>query len=301
MQWSIIIPTYNRPKILERTLEALINQQNVHDLSYEIIIIDDGSTENNESIIHKMRQKTNTSIDYVQQKNQGQGVARNAGIQKSRGKYTLFLGDDIIASPLLLAEHQKTHTEHPEENAACLGYITWYPDIKITTFMRWLEGELTFFGQCKGHQFAFPDLKDKKIANFNYFYTSNISLKTSLIKGYSFDAAFSSYGWEDIDLGYRLEKEKKLALYYNPRAAGYHYHTLNLESFTKRMKMVGYSAKLFNKKHPELKKIPSSWKKFIFSIISSNLFLSIAKRLSNPALYYYSFSKKYFLEGLKQK
>lgn len=171
--------------------------------------------------------------------------------------------------------------------------------MNLTPFMQWLVGDLTFFGRFGGHQFAFNHLKNKTVANFNYFYTSNISFKSALIKKYKFDPDFKSYGWEDIELGYRLEKNENLTLYFNPAAIGYHHHQLELESLKKRMFMIGKSARIFNQKHPELKKVPAFWKQFILRLLALNTSLFMLKKLNNPALYYYALSKKYFLEGLK--
>ena len=73
------------------------------------------------------------------QPNQGQGVARNKGIQEAQGGIILLIGDDIIATPQLLKEHDRTHKNHPEENAACLGFITWHPKLNPTPLMEFME------------------------------------------------------------------------------------------------------------------------------------------------------------------
>jgi GT2 family glycosyltransferase len=121
------------------------------------------------------------------------------------------------------------------------------------------------------------------------------------LKKHPFDSRFSSYGWEDIELGYRLTKKEGLNIYYNPRAVGYHFHPMNEKSLAGRMRMIGKSAHLIHKKYPELKKVPDFKKKLIFKLISNPLAIKIFKKFNWRTLYYYALSKKYFLEGLNMK
>lgn len=87
---SVIIPIYNAEKYIEECLESVINQTLKE---FEIICIDDGSTDRSLEIISKYKQKDKRII-VLQQKNSGSGIARNAGIKKSNGKYISFLDAD---------------------------------------------------------------------------------------------------------------------------------------------------------------------------------------------------------------
>jgi glycosyltransferase involved in cell wall biosynthesis len=304
MELSVIIPTFNRAKILAKTLHALFEQKW---RQFEIIIVDDGSKDETEKIIQNIEIPKDIKVLYFKQKNKGQGIARNLGVKKASGNITLFIGDDIIATPNLVEEHVKIHKEHLQENIAVLGRIEWHPELEITPFMEWVTNGSSILGKYGGHQFAYEKIKGKKEVDFDFFYTSNISLKTSLLKKEPFDENFQSYGWEDIELGYRLSKEKNLKIYYNESALAYHYHPMSEDMLISKMCQIGASAKIIDKKYPELKKYPSLQKRIIFHMLSNPISLmmlnTMKKIFQNKTLgayYYYALSKKYFLQGLKK-
>ena len=87
---SVIIPIYNSEKYLKECLDSLVNQTID---SLEVLIIDDGSTDNS-SLIAKEYCYKNTNFRYYRQDNQGVSVARNLGISKSNGEYIAFLDSD---------------------------------------------------------------------------------------------------------------------------------------------------------------------------------------------------------------
>ncbi len=298
MQLSIIIPTYNRAEILKDCLRRLNNQDFIKN-EFEVIVVDDGSTDNTKEVVKNAQKKSSVEINYLYQKNQGQGVARNYALRYAKGRIIVFIGDDILVLPDFVKQHLNYHRRYRRENEAVLGFIGWDPRLEVTPFMEWLTNGSSVFGRFGGHQFAFEKLQGKKKADFNFFYTSNISLKKSLLKRHPFDSKFSSYGWEDIELGYRLTKKENLILYYNPMAIGYHFHEMDESGFKKRMYAIGKSAHLFHKKYPELKKVPQKWKQIIFSVISSKIVLGILKKFGKNTLYYYALSKKYYLEGIR--
>ncbi len=86
---SVIIPTFNREKFLESTIESVFNQSYKN---IELIVVDDGSTDNTEQIINSM---DNNSILYIKlNKNMGCSFARNIGFHSSKGEYIAFLDSD---------------------------------------------------------------------------------------------------------------------------------------------------------------------------------------------------------------
>lgn len=304
MFFSVVIPTYNRAEILEKTLNALYNQS-LQQIDYEVIVVNDGSKDKTPSIAAKFSRKYR-NFHYLKQANQGQGIARNNGIKKAKGKVIVLIGDDIIPTPDFLYEHQKFHYLYPEENSAVLGFTAWHPELKMNNFMSWMVDGSSVMGRFGGHQFAYEKLHGKKLADFNFFYTSNISLKRTLLLQYPFDQNFSSYGWEDIELGYRLQKEAKLKLYYNSWAVGYHHHQMDEKSLPDRMEAIGKAAWIIDHKYPELKKVPTGLKMLLLRLISFYpwiWFLRSIKVLSRNRffnLYYYLLSKRHFLVGLKR-
>jgi len=87
--FSIIIPCYNRASIIERPLKSLSNQTFK---DFEIIIIDDGSTDNSKEIIAPYL--INSQVNYYYQDNGGVCSARNYGAKKAKGEYLIFLDSD---------------------------------------------------------------------------------------------------------------------------------------------------------------------------------------------------------------
>jgi glycosyltransferase involved in cell wall biosynthesis len=88
--FSVIIPTYNRGKMLPKAIESVINQD-YND--WELIVVDDGSTDDTKNIIENFC-KNDPRIKYVYQDNQERSAARNQGIENSSGKYVCFLDSD---------------------------------------------------------------------------------------------------------------------------------------------------------------------------------------------------------------
>ena len=88
---SIIVPVYNVEKYLENCLESLVNQTYNN---YEIIIVDDGSTDGSDKIIKKYKTKYSNLIKSYKKENGGLSSARNYGINKSNGDYLLFVDSD---------------------------------------------------------------------------------------------------------------------------------------------------------------------------------------------------------------
>lgn len=303
MFFSVVIPTYNRADTLKMALDAFYDQS-MEEIDYEIIVINDGGTDHTAKVVREFR-KTHKNLRYFRQKNLGRGPARNKGIKAAKGRIVLLGQDDIIPTHDFLYEHQKFHYLHSEENAVVLGFTAWHPELKVNNIMRWMVDGSSLFGRFGGHQFAYEKLKGKELADYNFFYTSNISIKREFLLKFPFDPDFGAYGWEDIELGYRMQKEAGMKLYYNSWAVAYHYHPMDEKSLPKQMMDIGSTAMVFDKKCPELSKVPGFWKGLILKLIGSwpvIKVLGLIKWLSGEKrynLYYYALSKRYFLKGLK--
>ncbi|HBB03003.1 MAG: glycosyl transferase family protein [Candidatus Peregrinibacteria bacterium GW2011_GWF2_38_29] len=303
MQISVIIPTFNRPDILRECLERLINQNFVKS-EYEIIVINDGGSAVARDVVDEIAKDTPVQIKYFYQKNLGQGVARNKGLDNAEGDIVLLINDDILPTSNLLSEHMKFHRQYIKENEAVLGLILMDPRIERTPYVEFMNNGSLIFGKFGGHLTAYEKLSGKKTADFNFFY-ANLSFKRSFLKDMRFDESFQEYGWEDIEFGYRLTKNKKLVIYYNPKALAYHFHPLEESSLESRMKLIGSSLHILHKKYPELNKYPNFIKRTIFGCIGSKPVVAVFDFLRKKGgrhwhyFYYYALSKKYFLQGLR--
>lgn len=99
LSFSIIIPCYNSEKYIKKTLISLINQTFA---DFEVILINDGSTDKSIEIAESILRKSKLVYKIVNQSNQGVSIARNNGIQNSRGKYIYMLdSDDTIECSFL--------------------------------------------------------------------------------------------------------------------------------------------------------------------------------------------------------
>ena len=92
MQLSIIIPVYNVEEYIEKCVLSL-QQQDIPNEEYEIIIINDGSPDNSREVVLRLM-KQFTNIVFIEQENKGVSLARNAGIDKATGDYILFIDPD---------------------------------------------------------------------------------------------------------------------------------------------------------------------------------------------------------------
>lgn len=109
--FSVIIPTYNRANFLKIAIDSVFNQT---EKNYQLIIIDDGSTDNTQQLIKNYK---NPKLEYYYQKNKGPAAARNCGISKACGKFICFLDSDDR-----FCKHKLEITNH---------YIKKYPNCKI--------------------------------------------------------------------------------------------------------------------------------------------------------------------------
>ena len=104
-KFSIIVPVYNTEKYLKRCLDS-IKSQSFKD--YEVIIVNDGSTDNSSDIISKYSYKV------INQENQGLSMARNNGVKDANGEYLIFLDSDDYIEKDLLKEINKSLSNNPD-------------------------------------------------------------------------------------------------------------------------------------------------------------------------------------------
>ena len=103
---SIIVPIYNASKYLKKCLDSLVNQTKKE---LEFILVNDGSTDDSESIIKSYK---DDRIKYFKRSNHGIGKTRNFGISKSTGKYIMFLdSDDYLKTDACLVLYKKIEKE----------------------------------------------------------------------------------------------------------------------------------------------------------------------------------------------
>lgn len=114
--FSIIIPLYNKEKLIEATLSSVFNQNFTN---FEVIIIDDGSTDNSFSMASNFK---DDRIEIFRQKNRGAAVSRNTGINLSNGKFIALIDGDDIWHPNHLDELKLQMELFPKAGLYCNNY-----------------------------------------------------------------------------------------------------------------------------------------------------------------------------------
>jgi glycosyltransferase involved in cell wall biosynthesis len=113
---SVIIPTYNRQNRIERTIASVLGQDYK---KVEIIVVDDGSTDDTESIVNRIIEcniDADKIVRYIRQMNQGACAARNRGMMLASGDYVMFLDSDDLIKPTKLSIQVK---QIENENSQC--------------------------------------------------------------------------------------------------------------------------------------------------------------------------------------
>ena len=194
---SVVVPTFNRAGILEKTISFLLEQTYP---DYEIIIIDQSSCPDT-----KKFEKKSDIIKYIHIKEKGLPNARNVGIKKSKGDIILFLDDDIIPDNDLIFHH--VHGYRNEKAGCVAGRVIEEPDVLTNTNIT--GSKVTLSGRF---------LRNFRSTSRQYIYAAlgaNMSfLKEAIDKTGFFDTRFiGSSVLEESDYCYRLRKSGYIILY----------------------------------------------------------------------------------------
>jgi glycosyltransferase involved in cell wall biosynthesis len=230
---SVVIATYNRGPILEKCLRALMTQT-LDPALYEIVILDDGSTDDTPALVAQLRAESAASWQYMWQENRGRSYARNVGIQMARGPIVVFIDSDVVVTPSFLETHLALHEAHAGKKVFVQGL-----SVNTDNFENPLDTPInaTHFSAA-------------------FFATNNVSVpKDFLVEVGGFDEAFTEYGWEDLELGLRL-KAIGVDIVRSREAVGYHWHPAFSLADIPGMKRIeeerGRMAAYFYRKYPTL-------------------------------------------------
>lgn len=224
---AVVIPTRDRWDILARTLAGLRGQSVS---GFEIVIVVDGTDQ---------RPPTLDGARVLVEPHRGPGGARNAGARATDRPVLLFLGDDMVPAPDLVARHLDAHRRHPEEHEAVLGHVDWHPEVTRNRMMRWIDRS--------GTQFDYASISGDD-AGYARFYSCNVSLKRRFfLDAGGFDEDFTYY-YEDLDCGYRLG-QKGMRLRYEPAARTAHLHSYDLPALERRMRGIAVGERQMAQRH----------------------------------------------------
>lgn len=191
MKLSVVIPTRDKRPLLERTLGALA-EQTLASESWEAIVVDDDSSDDTAAWLSREAAHWGGRLKVVSPtRNVGRAAARNLGAAAAAGDRILFLDDDVLAPHGLLAAHAELGAAYPGDGA--IGLVRTDPELVDAPHFRYIDTR----GAAKvGGDFV----------PARYLVTQNTAVPTRAFRSVAgFDESFRAYGFEDMELGFRLE------------------------------------------------------------------------------------------------
>ena len=237
---SVVIPTYNRSDVVERTLRHLDAQDYPAD-RYEIILVDN-STDATRAMVERFARTSRVPIRLMHLPERLPAVKRNIGLRAATGDLVLFMNDDVWARAQLLREHARSHAAANGELRAVLGHVEQSAEMPSTPF-------LEFYRPFAYHEIA--DRADARVSS-RYFWSMNLSLPRTAIleRNLVFHEDWAEIGHEDVELGHRWAKAGGVIVY-NPRAYVDHFHPHTLDSACRLQESIGRGLRDLEKLVPE--------------------------------------------------
>lgn len=268
LEFSFIVPVFNRPNEIGELLKSL-SELNT-DLSFEIVIIEDGSTLPSKNIIETFQERLN--ITYLTKENSGPGDSRNHGMQHAKGDYFIILDSDCILPP----DYLNTVVSY-----LTLNYVDCFggPDAAHSSFsnlQKAINFSMTSFITTGGIRGNKKQINKFQPRSFNMGLSKEAFLKT--------DGFGNIHPGEDPDLSIRLWKlGYQTALI--PEAFVFHKRRISWSKFYKQVSKFGLVRPILNVWHPETKKI-TYWfpTLFILGFVLA-LFLTILNQFQLITLY----------------
>lgn len=201
---SVVIPLYNKEKSVRATLESVLAQTYT---DYEVIVVDDGSTDNSaavvESFISSLHPSHHFIIRLIQKENGGVCSARNRGIEDAKGEYIALLDGDDKWEPEYLAEQVKMIRDYPEAAMWGINYAEMYNG----KLVRYLATGLPdgYRGYVENY-FQMP----KRVSDL--FCSSSVVIRRDVFDKVGLFDERIKYS-EDIDMWYRIITNYSIAFY----------------------------------------------------------------------------------------
>lgn len=230
---SVVVPTFNRLARLQRVISAL-EQQDIPRNQFEVVVVSDGSSDGTHEYLAGL--PANGAVHVVIQTNQGPAAARNKGIAEASGQLVLFVDDDVVAAPNLIAEHLRAH-ERVGRDAAVIGPLLTPPDIHLSPWVDWEQQMLVKQYDAMSLGLWKPTARQ--------FYTGNASIRRELLLAVGgFNPSFRRA--EDVELAYRLAA-RGVEFVFTMSAVGLHYADRSYQSWLEAAKAYGRNDAIFGR------------------------------------------------------
>lgn len=208
---SVVIPTHQRRATLQRSCAGLA-EQTVAGERFEVIVSIDGSTDGTAEMLAAAAPALPYTLAIERTDSAGPGAARNRGARPARGAVLLFLDDDILPAPSLVAEHLAGHAA--ADHAVVLGQVRVAPAARLSPWESYLVA------RYEQHY----DKLDRPGYALDFWdcLSGNVSITRELFDASGgFDASFGACKHDDIEWGYRLAG-LDAQFVYRREALGYH-------------------------------------------------------------------------------
>jgi GT2 family glycosyltransferase len=212
--FSVVVPTYARPEALRACLRGLSRMRFDRD-RFEVVVSDDGSPVPVEPMAAPFRDRLRLAV--VSGPNAGPASARNRGAARATGKYLVFVDDDCVAAPGLLAALERRFAATPDALVGG-GIVNALPENPFSTATQLIVG------------YVYEHAERTRSA-IRFFTTSNLAVPAARfheLGGFSED--FTHSAGEDYDFCHRWQHAGGRTVY-APEAAVHHAHHLTLRSF----------------------------------------------------------------------
>lgn len=224
MKLSVVVPTFEKSRLLARTLDNLAGQNRALHAELEVVVVDDASRDETPELLLRQQERLPLLIERPPD-NEGRARARNRGWRAATGEVVLFLDDDILLQDGALNAHIRAQSERP---AVHLGEVVTDPSLVDSTLFRYLD--------TRGIMKRQPGAQ----VPARYLLTQNVSLPRAALEAVGgFDERFVAYGFEDMDLAFRLEDAAGLEFYRLEGARGLHIHHHSLEEYLEKKRICG--------------------------------------------------------------
>jgi len=212
MRFSFVIPTYNKREFLKRTLAALNPQAGYGRKDYEVIVVDDGSSE--DVLGHIKKVNSNYPLNYIYLDRSAlscRSRSRNYGLKAARGKYVIFIDDDMLLGTDYLAQLDRYYEQDPE--LVIVGTRINCPVEQMQPLDPQAIKQKAFTPQyaermLEERHVTFNSLSyNLQAQKYPWMMSSTCNLcvpKKQLMRIGGFDESFLKWGFEDMELGYRL-------------------------------------------------------------------------------------------------